>query len=41
MNIDGATPHLILPNLPTSSSGLASGTIWCDTTGGLNILKRK
>ena len=26
--------------LPTSSAGLASGDIWCDQTGGLNILKR-
>lgn len=28
-----------LPHVPTSASGLSSGDIWCDTTGGLNILK--
>jgi len=28
-----------ITGLPTSASGLAYGDIWCDTTGGLNILK--
>ena len=27
--------------LPTSSAGLATGDWWCDTTGGLNIIKIK
>jgi hypothetical protein len=26
-------------SVPTSPSGLASGDVWVDTTGGLNILK--
>ena len=30
---------LSVVGLPTSASGLTSGDIWCDTTGGLNILK--
>ena len=30
---------LSVVGLPTSVSGLTSGDIWCDTTGGLNILK--
>lgn len=28
-----------ISNIPTSSAGLSSGDVWCDTTGGLNILK--
>lgn len=28
-----------MPNLPTSSAGLPTGSVWIDTTGGLNILK--
>jgi hypothetical protein len=33
------TKKLNATGLPTSSSGLATGDIWVDTTGGLNILK--
>jgi hypothetical protein len=32
---------LMLSGLPTSSAGLTTGQVWCDTTGGLNILKIK
>jgi len=31
------TAHFL--SVPTSPSGLVSGDVWCDTTGGLNILK--
>lgn len=31
---------IALPNLQTSTAGLAAGDIWVDTTGALNILKR-
>lgn len=34
-----ALSKLRVVGLPTSSAGLASGDIWIDTTGGLNILK--
>ncbi len=30
-------PHFF--GTPTSPSGLSAGDVWCDTTGGLNILK--
>ncbi len=30
-------PHIF--SIPTSPSGLSSGDVWCDTTGGANILK--
>jgi hypothetical protein len=33
------TSSLHLGGVPTSAAGLASGDVWCDTTGGLNILK--
>jgi hypothetical protein len=31
--------RLNVSSLPTSSAGLSAGDIWCDTTGGLNVLK--
>ena len=31
------TAHFL--SIPTSPSGLSSGDVWVDTTGGLNILK--
>lgn len=34
-----ATSPLNITGLPTSAAGLASGDVWCDPTGGLNILK--
>ncbi len=37
MIFDAATGYLLLPNLPTSSSGLASGTIWSDS-GTLKVI---
>jgi hypothetical protein len=41
VGIGTTTPRskLSVVGLPTSASGLTSGDIWCDTTGGLNILK--
>jgi len=39
--IGTSTPgsKLSIVGLPTSPSGLSAGDVWCDTTGGLNILK--
>lgn len=31
--------QLNITGLPTSSAGLNTGDVWCDTTGGLNVLK--
>jgi len=34
-----STSILAVSGFPTDSSGLSAGDVWCDTTGGLNILK--
>lgn len=41
VGIGTTTPNskFAVVGLPTSASGLATGDIWIDTTGGLNILK--
>lgn len=46
MSVSNSTRKITFPvgkiniqNLPTSTSGLSSGDLWCDTTGGLNIIK--
>lgn len=35
----GANTALQLLGIPTSAAGLSTGDVWCDTSGGFNILK--
>lgn len=39
--LDVGSGHLNIQGIPVSSAGLNTGDVWCDTTGGLNILKLK